>query len=62
MEFLSLIKKEDFVNAEKILTEWNLGFLGLPTSSTIVLMDATGSMSALLEKSKLTIATMFERL
>ena len=62
MIFLQNIKYGKFELVERALSEWNLGIVGGASSSTIVLMDATGSMSALIELSKSTVAVMFERI
>ncbi|CAF4640605.1 unnamed protein product [Rotaria socialis] len=43
------------------LVEENKGAVGSPTSRTVCLMDATGSMYALLHKSKNAVDIMFER-
>ncbi|CAF4051597.1 unnamed protein product [Adineta steineri] len=60
--FLEAIVKGDMNNVKKFLFEQNLGpNIYSNTSRTVLLMDATGSMSNLLSATKDTVCTMFER-
>ncbi|CAF1149858.1 unnamed protein product [Adineta steineri] len=60
--FLDAIVKGDMTSVKKFLFEQNLGpNIYSNTSRTVLLMDATGSMSNLLSATKDTVCTMFER-
>ena len=66
--FLTALLTNDAETAKAMLLQWNTvatrgpaGGPGGGCSRTVCLMDATGSMCHLLEKSKNTVATMFER-
>lgn len=63
--FVSALVAKDFVHAKAFLIEQNRSVVAAhaeaQTSRTICLMDATGSMSGLLQKSKNTVKVMFER-
>ncbi|CAF4449380.1 unnamed protein product [Rotaria sp. Silwood2] len=59
--FLSSLKSGDINSIRTFLIEENKGVEGTSSSRTVCLMDATGSMSHLLQKSKNTVGTMFER-
>ncbi|ETN99764.1 hypothetical protein RFI_37703, partial [Reticulomyxa filosa] len=61
-ELIAAIKKNDVDTVKRKLCERNKGAQKKKTSRTIVLMDATGSMSHLLQKAKNTVSTMFERI
>jgi len=58
--FVQSINNGDFRAIQAFLTERNKGTVQA-RSRTICLMDATGSMSHLLQKTKNTVGTMFER-
>ncbi|CAF1267204.1 unnamed protein product [Adineta steineri] len=61
-KFLDAIVKGDMTRAKKLLFEQNLGpNIYSNISRTVLLMDATGSMSNLLSATKNTVCTMFER-
>ena len=55
------MKTNDVKVIKKFLLKWNMGPNLITNSRTLVLMDATGSMSALLDKCKQTVMGMFER-
>ncbi|CAF3383520.1 unnamed protein product [Rotaria socialis] len=59
--FLSSLKSGDIDSIRTFLIEENKGVEGTSSSRTVCLMDATGSMSHLLQKSKNTVGVMFER-
>jgi hypothetical protein len=61
-EFMATLSAGNMQGVKKFLLEQNRGVdLVKKTSRTILLMDATGSMSNLLSASKETVCTMFER-
>ncbi|CAF1204521.1 unnamed protein product [Adineta steineri] len=61
-KFLDAIVKRDMNSIKKFLLEENLGRnMYSNISRTVLLMDATGSMSNLLSATKDTVCTMFER-
>ncbi|CAF2540249.1 unnamed protein product [Rotaria sp. Silwood2] len=60
-EFLLKLKSGDIDSIRKFLIDENKGVEGTSSSRTVCLMDATGSMSQLLQKSKNTVDIMFER-
>jgi len=59
--FLKAIETNDLNAIKQFLLSENKGVAELNRSRTIVLMDATISMSQLLHKAKTTVRTMFER-
>ncbi|CAF2829116.1 unnamed protein product [Rotaria sp. Silwood2] len=61
LKLLSSIKSGKIDAIRRILIEENKGVEGSSVSRTICLMDATGSMSHLLQKSKNTADIMFKR-
>lgn len=60
-KFLSSLKSGNLALITNFLIEENKGVQGTAKSRTICLMDATCSMSHLLQKSKNTVGVMFER-
>jgi hypothetical protein len=61
MRFVDSLHNNDLGFISKFLGQYNKGATITNRSRTIVLMDATGSMSHLLQKAKNTVGTMFER-
>ncbi len=61
MKFLDRLLNKDIKFLAKFLGEANKGSENKERSKTICLMDATGSMSHLLQKAKNTVGIMFER-
>lgn len=61
MQFVASLHKNDITFIKTFLSQYNKGAAVFSRSRTIVLMDATGSMSHLLQKAKNTVGTMFER-
>ncbi len=61
MKFLDRLHKQDLKFLATYLGEANKGSENKERSKTICLMDATGSMSHLLQKAKNTVGIMFER-
>lgn len=60
--FMSALSSGDTEEINRFLTDQNKGAdLGSDSSRTVLVMDATGSMSGLLTAVKETISTMFER-
>ncbi|CAF2387971.1 unnamed protein product [Rotaria sp. Silwood2] len=59
--FLLSLESGNTNSVSTFLIQENKGVEGTLSSRTICLMDATGSMSHLLQKSKNTVGTMFER-
>ncbi|ETO08396.1 Helicase conserved domain containing protein [Reticulomyxa filosa] len=59
---VAMLKDKNTYEVKKILCERNRGAEEKKSSRTVVLMDATGSMSHLLQKAKNTVSTMFERI
>ncbi|CAF3095788.1 unnamed protein product [Rotaria sp. Silwood2] len=61
-EFMTALSEGNIKTVKKFLLEQNRGAsLVTKTSRTVLLMDATGSMSNLLSAAKETVCTMFER-
>ena len=60
-QFLSSLRSEDVNAVRSFLIQENKGVEGTSSSRTVCLMDATGSMSHLLQKCKNTVGIMFER-
>jgi len=60
-QFIANILAKNDKEIKNFLKDRNMGAPLQTQSRTIVLMDATGSMSHLLHQCKLTVATMFER-
>ncbi|CAF4711773.1 unnamed protein product, partial [Rotaria sp. Silwood2] len=59
---MNALSTGDINTVKKFLLEQNRGAnLGMGCSRTVLLMDATGSMSNLLDAAKETVGTMFER-
>jgi hypothetical protein len=61
MKFVIALTTNDLVFIKTFLGEHNKGAAVQNRSRTVCLMDATGSMSHLLQKAKNTVGTMFER-
>ncbi len=61
MSFIEALVRGDDKSVREFLLKRNEGAALSMTSSTVILMDATGSMSALLDKAKSTVRVMFER-
>ncbi|ETO01749.1 hypothetical protein RFI_35690, partial [Reticulomyxa filosa] len=59
---ITAVKNSDVATVKKILYQQNRGMNEEKCVRTMVLMDATGSMSHLLQKSKHAVSTMFERI
>jgi hypothetical protein len=61
--FLEAVKKKDVKKIKELLLSWNKGpeIKEKKISKTNVVMDATGSMGSLIQKSKLAVMQMFER-
>ncbi|XP_065663342.1 uncharacterized protein LOC136085801 [Hydra vulgaris] len=61
-EFVKNLNNNEIDKIKAFLSERNIGSTNSVISSrTVCLMDATGSMSNLLNKAKITVGTMFER-
>ncbi|CAF3697929.1 unnamed protein product [Rotaria sp. Silwood1] len=61
-EFMTALSEGNMKTVKNFLLEQNRGASSVPkTSRTVLLMDATGSMSNLLSATKETVCTMFER-
>ena len=60
-QFVQAIRHNELTYIKRFLGERNVGATGFTDSRTICLMDATGSMSHLLNQAKTTVGTMFER-
>ncbi|CAF0753965.1 unnamed protein product [Brachionus calyciflorus] len=61
MEFFENLKSKNSNFVKNYLLKLNENSSGDAVSKTLILIDATGSMSGLLEKAKRTLQTMFER-
>ena len=61
--FLEAVKKKDVKKIKELLLSWNKGpeIKEKKISKTVLVMDATGSMGSLIQKSKLAVMQMFER-
>ncbi|ETO06651.1 hypothetical protein RFI_30741, partial [Reticulomyxa filosa] len=59
---IKAVKDSDIITVKEMLCEQNRGTDEKKCVRTMVLMDATGSMSHLLRKSKHAVSTMFERI
>ncbi|ETO33894.1 hypothetical protein RFI_03202, partial [Reticulomyxa filosa] len=57
-----VLKKNDAITVKKMLCDRNKGAEEKKLSQTIILMDGTASMTHLLQKTKNTVCTMFERI
>lgn len=61
-KFLQDIFSGDFENVKKFLLQQNRGAESSTKSRTLIMLDGTGSMTTVLEKTKKTLETMFSRL
>ncbi|ETO06880.1 hypothetical protein RFI_30511 [Reticulomyxa filosa] len=61
-DLITMLKSKRISEVKIKLCEQNRGATDKASSRTVVLMDATGSMSHLLQKAKNTVSTMFERI
>ncbi|ETO33241.1 hypothetical protein RFI_03866 [Reticulomyxa filosa] len=61
-KLIASVKRKEVNTVKKMLYEQNKGAEERKSSYTVVLMDATGSMQHLLQKTKNTVCTMFDRI